>query len=173
MMNIDEIMEQMTTEEKVMLMQAKNSWQLNGVERLGVPEVVLTDGPHGVRYVPEGSQSAHPATAMPAESILSASWDLQLVEEVGRLLGQECREIGVNILLGPGVNGKRSPLGGRNFEYFSEDPFLAGKLAAAYIRGVQSQGVGTSLKHYVCNDQETRRFSADVTVDERHFGKST
>ena len=169
MLNINEIIKEMTTEEKVYLLQAKNAWKLNGVDRLGVPEIVLTDGPHGVRFTPEGAVEAIPSTAVPAESILSSSWDTDLLYQLGEMLAQECHEIGVDILLGPGVNGKRSPLAGRNFEYFSEDPYLAGKLAAAIIRGIQDNGVGTSLKHFVCNDQETRRFSADSNMDERTF----
>ena len=157
----------MTLEEKVLLLQAKDDWSLNGVERLGVPSIVLTDGPSGVRLSNSDMTETKPSTTIPTESILSASWDMELLKEIGRMLAEECQEYGVSILLGPGVNAKRSPLGGRNFEYYSEDPFLSGKMAAALIQGVQSGGVGTSLKHFVANDQETRRFTADITVDER------
>lgn len=166
-MDIYEILAQLTLEEKVYLLQAKDGWSLNGVDRLGIPNVSLTDGPSGVRLAINEKMDTLPATALPTESCLSASWDEALVEELGRLMAEECQEYGVGILLGPGVNAKRSPLAGRNFEYYSEDPFLSGKLAAAMIRGVQSLGVGTSLKHYVANDQETRRFTSDATVEER------
>lgn len=161
------ILKNMSLEEKVMLLQAKDDWSLNGVERLGVPSVVLTDGPSGVRLSNNDMTKTKPSTAIPTESILSSSWDTELIEKIGEMLAEECQEYGVSILLGPGVNAKRSPLGGRNFEYYSEDPYLSGKLAAAMITGVQKGGVGTSLKHFVANDQETRRFTADVTVDER------
>lgn len=157
------IVEKMSLEEKVFLLQAKDDWSLNGVERLGVPSVTLTDGPSGVRMM----DAAQFATAIPTESILSASWGIGLLRDIGEMLAEECHEYHVGILLGPGVNAKRSPLGGRNFEYYSEDPYLSGKLAVAMINGVQSLGVGTSLKHYVANDQETRRFTADITVDDR------
>lgn len=163
-MDIQSILKNMTLEEKVSLLQAKDDWHLNDMERLGVPSVTLTDGPSGVRMT---NDETLPATAIPTESILSASWDTELVSAVGSMMAEECQEYGVGILLGPGANAKRSPLAGRNFEYYSEDPYLTGKLAAAMINGVQSGGVGTSLKHYVANDQETRRFTADVTVDER------
>ncbi len=165
--DVEEVMQQMTMEEKVYLLQAKDDWHLNGVERLGVPSVMLTDGPNGVRIMVTPNEEPVLTTSMPVESLLSSSWDTELEEKVGESMGRECRRFGVNILLGPGANAKRSPLGGRNFEYFSEDPYLSGKMAAAMIRGVQSQGVGTSLKHYVANDQETRRFSMNANVDER------
>lgn len=166
-MDVYDILAQLTLEEKVYLLQAKDGWSLNGVDRLSIPNVSLTDGPSGVRLAINEKMDTLPATALPTESCLSASWDEALVEEMGRLMAEECQEYGVGILLGPGVNAKRSPLAGRNFEYYSEDPFLSGKLAAAMIRGVQSLGVGTSLKHYVANDQETRRFTSDASVDER------
>lgn len=165
-MEKEKILESMSLEEKVFLLQAKDDWSLNGVERFGVPSVVLTDGPSGVR-LSDSDFVTLPATAIPTESILSASWDEELITEIGRMMAEECQQYGVGILLGPGVNAKRSPLGGRNFEYYSEDPYLSGKLATAMINGVQSMGVGTSLKHFVANDQETRRFTMDATVDER------
>lgn len=166
-MDKHEIINSMTLEEKVLLLQAKDDWTLNGVTRLGVPEITLTDGPNGVRMTVDNMTRTLPATAIPTESILSASWDTDLLEEIGRMLAEECQQYDIGILLGPGVNAKRSPLGGRNFEYYSEDPYLSGKLAAAMIKGVQSMGIGTSLKHYVANDQETRRFTMNATVDER------
>lgn len=166
-MDKQEILNHMTLEEKVLLLQAKDDWTLNGVSRLGVPEITLTDGPNGVRMTVDNMTRTLPSTAIPTESILSASWDTDLLEEIGRMLGEECQQYNIGILLGPGVNAKRSPLAGRNFEYYSEDPYLSGKLAAAMIKGVQSMGIGTSLKHYAANDQETRRFTMNVDVDER------
>lgn len=166
-MNTQEILKQLTIEEKILLMQAKDMWSLNGVERLGIPSVVLTDGPNGVRMMMPNGQGTEPSTAIPTESILSASWDTELIYQIGKMLAEECHHYGIGILLGPGVNAKRSPLAGRNFEYYSEDPYLSGKLAAAFIDGVQNEGIGTSLKHYVANDQETRRFTMDADVDER------
>lgn len=138
----------------------------------GVRSLVLTDGPHGVRR--QDGESDHlgindslPATCFPTSSALASSWDPELVEEVGAALGAEARSLGVDVLLGPGVNIKRSPLGGRNFEYLSEDPRLAGELGAAWVRGVQSTGVGASLKHFAVNNQETDRMRVDAQVDER------
>ncbi len=132
---------------------------------------MLTDGPHGVRkqaataagYSPESV----PATCFPTASALAATWDVELLEEVGVALGTEARTEGVSVLLGPGANIKRSALCGRNFEYFSEDPFLSSRMAAAWIRGIQSTGVGASLKHFAVNNQEFRRYSVDAVVDAR------
>ncbi len=166
-MNKQQVLDNMSLEEKVLMLQAKDDWTLNGIPDLGIPDVTLTDGPSGVRMTINNMTETLPATTIPTESTLSASWDMKLITELGRAVAKECRNYNVGILLGPGVNAKRSPLGGRNFEYYSEDPFLSGKLAAAMIRGVQSEGVGTSLKHFVANDQETRRFTMNVTVDER------
>lgn len=166
-MDVEKILRLLTVEEKATLMQAKDNWSLNGIERLGIPSVILTDGPNGVRLMEEDGRGTKPSTAIPTESILSSSWDEDLIEKLGEMMAEECQYYNIGILLGPGVNAKRSPLGGRNFEYYSEDPYLSGKLAAALIRGVQKNGVGTSLKHYVANDQETRRFTMDANVDER------
>jgi beta-glucosidase len=166
-MDINDILNKMTIEEKVFLLQAKDDWTLNGVSRLGIPEITLTDGPSGVRMSVDNMSRTLEATAVPTESTLSASWDVSLLYELGEMMGEECHNYGVHILLGPGMNAKRSPLAGRNFEYFSEDPFLSGCLATAIVQGVQSQGVGTSAKHFVANDQETRRFTMNVNVDER------
>lgn len=166
-MDKEKILQEMTLEEKVYLLQAKDNWRLNGVARFGMPEIYVTDGPNGLRAANSDLSEGYPATAIPVESILSSSWDVELVEQLGEMMAEECHKYNVGILLGPGVNAKRSPLAGRNFEYYSEDPYLSGKLAAALIRGVQSKGIGTSLKHYVANDQETRRFTSNATVDER------
>ena len=146
------------------------SWTTTPVERLGIPEMTVSDGPHGVRRQPDvhevGAKSL-PATAFPTYSCLAATWDVDLTRAMGEALAEECIALNVDVLLGPGVNMKRSPLNGRNFEYFSEDPYLAGEMAAAIINGVQSRGVGTSLKHFAVNNQEFQRFSISAEVDER------
>ena len=169
--NIDALIARMTLEEKVLLTSGRDPWSTQPIDRLDIPYIWVADGPHGLRRAPTtdtwGYGDQLPATCFPTASALSATWDTDLVREVGAALGTESTALGVNILLGPGVNIKRSPLGGRNFEYFSEDPYLAGKLAAAYIDGVQAQGVGTSLKHYVANNLETARMWANSDVDDR------
>jgi beta-glucosidase len=169
--NIERLLARMTLEEKVMLTSGRDAWSTQPIPRLGIPYIWMADGPHGLRRAPStdtwGYGDQLPATCFPTASALSATWDVALLREVGAALGREASALGVNLLLGPGVNIKRSPLGGRNFEYFSEDPYLAGKLGAAYIEGVQSQGVGTSLKHYVANNVETARMWANSDVDER------
>lgn len=165
-----EIVAEMTLEEKVKLLSGADIWQTKAVERLGVPSIWMADGPHGLRRAPAGDNwgfPSQPATCFPTASALAASWDTALLYEVGQAIGREAQAQDVQIVLGPGVNLKRSPLGGRNFEYFSEDPLLTGQLAAAYINGVQSEGVGTSLKHFAANNQETQRFVVDARVDER------
>ncbi len=169
---IEEIMAELSLEDKASLCSGQGSWNTKAIKKTGIPELLMTDGPHGVRKVREdidepGIKDSYKATCYPTASGLAASWNTELVNEVGFALGQEAKEMDVNILLGPGANIKRSPLGGRNFEYFSEDPYLSGKLAAAYIKGVQSQGVGTSLKHFVANNQEFRRMSINAEIPER------
>ena len=170
MPDIQTILDQMTLDEKAALCTGASMWTTVPVERLGVPAIKMTDGPHGVRCVPDvtavGARSL-PATCFPTASCLAATWDVTLVQQVGAALGEEAAALGVDVLLGPGANMKRDPRCGRNFEYFSEDPFLAGALAASFIQGVQSQGVGTSLKHFAANNQETERFRIDAVVDER------
>ena len=141
-----------------------------GVPRLGVPAILLVDGPHGLRRQRRTKRyeaSSVPATCFPTASALAVTWDLALIEEVGVALGEEARAEGVSVLLGPAANIKRTPLCGRNFEYFSEDPYVSSRLAAAWIRGVQSTGVGASLKHFAANNIEARRYSVDSLVDER------
>jgi beta-glucosidase len=169
----DGLVAQMSLEEKAALCSGFDTMSTKPNERLGIPAICLTDGPHGVRRPPPGARPGGdfgknlPATCFPTASALAATWNVDLIGEVGVALGQECQALDVQILLGPGVNMKRSPLGGRNFEYYSEDPVLAGRLAAAWIRGVQSQGVGTSLKHFAANNQESERMLSDSIVDER------
>ena len=159
---------QMTLEEKASLTSGRDFWSTQPIERLGIRSIFMTDGPHGLRKATSSNfADSVPATCFPTASALASTWNVDLVREVGAALGTECQANGVQILLGPGVNMKRSPLGGRNFEYFSEDPLLAGRLAAAFIQGVQSQGVGTSLKHFAANNQEFERMSNDSIVDER------
>lgn len=149
-----------------------NYWHTKTVERLGVPSICVSDGPHGLRkHLPGGEEAglpgSVPATCFPTASATACSWDIGLMHEIGEALAEESLQEDVSVLLGPGVNIKRSPLCGRNFEYISEDPYLSGEMAAALIRGVQSRGVGTSLKHFAVNSQETRRLTIDAVVDER------
>ncbi|HEY8686740.1 MAG TPA: glycoside hydrolase family 3 protein, partial [Chloroflexota bacterium] len=168
---IEELLDQLTVEEKVSLTVGRDVWTTQAIERLGIPSIWLSDGPSGLRRAVTSSDfglgDSLAATCFPTESALAASWDLDLLREVGEAMGTECQAQGVQILLAPGVNLKRSPLGGRNFEYYSEDPVLSGELAAAFMTGVQSQGVGACLKHLVANEQETGRMYADSVVDAR------
>lgn len=168
--DVDVLIQKMTLAEKAALCTGASAWTTTPIERLDIPELLMTDGPHGVRRVPDvnsmGAPSL-PATCFPTASALAASWDVALLREMGQALAVEAQAQGVGLLLGPGINMKRSPLCGRNFEYFAEDPLLAGELAAALISGIQSQGVGTSLKHFAANNQETRRFTVNADVDER------
>jgi beta-glucosidase len=168
---IHELMSKMTLEEKIALTIGKDFWSTNGVERLGIAPIALNDGPHGVRKPAASTEigigSSFAATCFPTANTLACSWDTALVEEVGEALGEECLALDVQVLLGPGVNIKRTPLGGRCFEYYSEDPVLAGELGCAFVNGVQSRGIGTSLKHYACNNQEFERMSIDVEIDQR------
>lgn len=167
---IGEIVSKMTLEEKANLCVGASSWTTTSVERLGVPELIMSDGPHGVRKVKDPDsmvQESMPATCFPTASCTASTWDVELLHKMGEALAEECIALNVDVLLGPGTNMKRSPLCGRNFEYFSEDPFLAGELAASYIKGVQSKGVGTSLKHFAANNQEYQRFTISSMVDER------
>ncbi|OAB33097.1 beta-glucosidase [Paenibacillus macquariensis] len=171
-LNVEQILSEMTLEEKAALVSGKDFWNLKGIERLGVPSIMVTDGPHGLRKQDGkgdhlGLNDSVPATAFPTASGLASTWDRDLIQQVGVALGEETQAEDVGVILGPGVNIKRSPLGGRNFEYFSEDPYLASEMATAHVKGVQSQGVGTSLKHFAVNNQEHRRMSTDAIVDER------
>ena len=168
---VDELVAKMTLEEKASLCSGRDDWSTKAIERLNIPWVWVADGPHGLRRAPATNKAGYgdqvPATCFPTASALAASWDLDLIYRVGQALGVECQANNVNVLLGPGVNIKRSVLAGRNFEFFSEDPILSGELGAAFINGVQSQGVGTSLKHYVANNVETMRMYANSDMDTR------
>ena len=172
MKNIKEIIKKMTLEEKAGLCSGLDFWHTKSIERLNIPSIKLSDGPHGLRCQDEsqdhlGINDSVAATCFPSGATLACSWDRDLVEKVGVALGEEAQKEGVHILLGPAVNIKRSPLCGRNFEYFSEDPYLSSEIAASHINGVQSQGVGTSIKHFAVNNQEHRRMVISAKVDER------
>ncbi|MDR6639508.1 glycoside hydrolase family 3 C-terminal domain-containing protein [Paenarthrobacter nitroguajacolicus] len=167
---VTKVVKDLRLEDKTALLSGRDFWSTAEVN--GVPSMVLTDGPHGVRRQAGeadnlGIHGSLPATCFPPGTALGSSWDQELAEEVGQALGREARHLGVNVLLGPAVNIKRSPLCGRNFEYFSEDPLISGVLGAAWVRGVQSQGVGTSVKHFAANNQETDRMRISSDVDER------
>ncbi|WP_243154185.1 glycoside hydrolase family 3 C-terminal domain-containing protein [Pseudoflavonifractor sp. 60] len=168
------IISKMTLEEKCYLFSGKDFWQTRSVERLGIPNMMLSDGPHGVRKQEGagdqlGLNGSVPATCFPTAATIANSWDPALGEEIGECLGEEAASQGVGVLLGPGLNIKRSPLCGRNFEYFSEDPYLAGKITAGYVRGIQKNGISACPKHFACNSQELRRMASDSILDERTF----
>ncbi len=168
------LVSKMTLEEKVSLCSGKNFWYLKTIDRHGLPEIMVTDGPHGLRKQETsandiGINTSVPSTCFPTASAAACSFDRQMLFEVGKAIAEECRQENVAALLGPGINIKRSPLYGRNFEYFSEDPLVSGELAAAFIDGVQSQDVGVSLKHFAANNQETRRMTIESVLDERTF----
>ncbi len=171
-MIIDETINSLTLEEKAAFLQGWSTWTSYEKKDSGIPVCFLSDGPHGLRKQAGtgdhlGLNASIPATCFPTAATMANSWDEALGEELGRALGREAAANGVNVLLGPGLNMKRSPLCGRNFEYFSEDPYLAGKMAAAYIRGIQENGVAACPKHFAVNSQELRRMAMDSVVDER------
>jgi len=175
-MNIEELIAKMTLEEKAGLCSGLNFWETKPVERLGVPSILMTDGPHGLRKVSHqlaggslqnGDKASVPATCFPPAALSACSFDRELLSELGQAIADEALSENISIVLGPGVNIKRSPLCGRNFEYFSEDPYLAGEMGSSFIKGCESKGIGTSLKHYTGNEQETRRWSSDSVIDER------
>lgn len=172
MENINGIMSQLTLEEKASLCTGADFWHTKDVGRLGLPRVMMCDGPHGLRKQEGegdhlGINKSIETVCYPTASALAASFDVTVLERLGEALGQECQAENVGMLLGPGLNMKRSPLCGRNFEYFSEDPYLAGKLAAAYIKSLQSKGIAACVKHFAANNQETNRMSGSSQVDER------
>ncbi len=171
-MDIEKILQQMTLEDRIALCSGENFWETKKYEKYGIPSLFMCDGPHGLRKQENvadmlGVNESRKATCFPAEVTTAGSWDPELLTAIGSAIGQEAREQGVGLVLGPGVNLKRNPLCGRNFEYFSEDPYLAGKLAAGFIRGAEAQGIGTSLKHFAANSQELSRFTSDSVLDER------
>ena len=162
----------MTLEDKIALCSGKNFWETKKYEQYGIPPLFMCDGPHGLRKQEHtadmlGVNESRKATCFPAEVTTAGSWDPELLAEIGAAIGEEAKEQSVGLVLGPGANLKRNPLCGRNFEYFSEDPYLAGKLAAGFIRGAQAQGIGTSLKHFAANSQELSRFTSDSVIDDR------
>ena len=169
---IKELISKMTLEEKASLCSGADNWHTKEIKRLNIPSVMMVDGPHGLRKQEGetdhlGLNESVKAVCFPAACATASSFDVDLMEQMGETLGAECQAENVSILLGPAVNIKRSPLCGRNFEYLSEDPYLAGRMASAYIRGVQSQGVGTSIKHFALNNQETLRMTISSEVSER------
>ena len=173
-MNIKELVSQMTLEEKAAMCSGNDFWHTEPVARLGIPRTMVSDGPHGLRKQPEecdgdhlGLNGAIEAVCFPAACATACSFDRDMMYDMGQTLGKECQAEKVSVLLGPAVNIKRSPLCGRNFEYLSEDPYVAGELSAAYINGVQSQNIGTSIKHFAANNQETARMSASSNANER------
>ena len=166
MHDIEALLSQMTLQEKVAMLAGTDDWYTVPVERLGIPSLKMTDGPNGARGA-GGFSAGMKAACFPAEISLASTWDTGLLERVGQALAQEAKMKGAQVLLAPTVNIQRSPLGGRNFECFSEDPYLSARLAVAYITGLQREGVGASLKHFVCNDEEFERFSISSEVRER------
>ena len=171
-MKYKDLIDQLTLEEKAALLGGKGEWDSRDIPRLGIPSMIMSDGPHGLRRQAGagdhlGLNASLPATCFPTAATMANSWDRDLGTEVGVALGEEAKAMGVNILLGPGMNIKRSPLCGRNFEYFSEDPYLAGRMAASYVKGIQSQGVFSCIKHFAVNSQEERRMAMNAVVDER------
>ncbi|HEX7619631.1 MAG TPA: glycoside hydrolase family 3 C-terminal domain-containing protein [Anaerolineales bacterium] len=170
MNNINDLIKKMTLEEKAALCTGASPWTTTPIERLGLPELTVSDGPHGVRRVADVNDfiaASLPATCFPTASCMASTWDVDLIHAMGQALAEECITLKVDVVLGPGANMKRTPLGGRNFEYYSEDPYLAGQMAASFIGGVQSKGVGTSLKHFAANNQEYQRLTISSEMDER------
>ena len=178
MQNTELLLKELTLEEKCALLSGAETFKTRGMPEHGIPQIWLSDGPHGLRK--QAGESDHlglnpsvPATCFPTASAVANSWDAALGEEIGAALGEEAAAQEVSVVLGPGLNMKRNPLCGRSFEYFSEDPYLAGKLAAGYIRGIQSKGVAACPKHFAVNSQETRRMAWIPSWTSAPCGKST
>ena len=169
----EEIIKKMTLEEKALMMSGKNMWQSQDFPQYGIPSMMMSDGPHGMRTQQPGKtdhlgiNESLPATCFPTAATVANTWNEALVEEMGKILAKEAISMGVHVVLGPGLNIKRSPLCGRNFEYYSEDPYHAGKMAASFIKGVQSYGIAACPKHFAANSQELRRMAMNSVVDER------
>ena len=173
-MDIEKILSQMSLKDKIAFCDGANFWETRAFEKYGIPSMFVCDGPNGLRKQDLrggtdmlGVNRSQPATCFPAAVTTASSWDPALLQTIGNAIGEEARNQGVGVVLGPGCNIKRNPLCGRNFEYYSEDPYLSGKLAAGFIRGVEGQGIGTSLKHFAANSQEEGRFTSDSVLDDR------
>lgn len=172
---LDNLISRLTLEEKAAICSGIGFWETTPISRVGIPSVMMTDGPHGVRRELEKTvfgnifQPSQSATCFTPAVTVASSWSREVAEEVGNAIGEECLDQGVSTILGPGINIKRNPLCGRNFEYFSEDPYLSGEMAIGYINGVQKNNIGTSLKHFAVNNQEYRRLVNSSEVDERAF----
>ena len=185
---IEEIISKMTLHEKVLLCTGKNSWRTRDYEKLGIPSILVSDGTSGVRFQigsdqpeemsfydslggsfdnEEAMSRTYRATCFPSGSAIASSWDTELIGEIGKKLAGECKELGINMLLGPGMNIHRHPLTARNFEYYSEDPVITGEMAAAIVSSVQHEGVGTCMKHFACHNSDSRRTRVNVHVSER------
>ena len=174
MIDIEKLIDELTLEEKACLLSGHKSWFTNKVSRVGIPSVILTDGPHGLRLrkaedTSTGLGNTELSTCFPAACTTGASWNKELLYKMGVAMGEECNYYGVSLILGPAVNIKRNPLCGRNFEYFSEDPLITGALGASLTRGIEDMGVGTSVKHFACNNNEANRYFGDSVVDERAY----
>ena len=169
---VQDILSKMTLEDKISLCNGADFWHSKAMAQYGIPAVTMSDGPHGVRCQKNGADmlgvnESEPATCFPTAVTSGATWDAALLKAEGQAIGEEGLSYGVDVVLGPGVNIKRNPLCGRNFEYFSEDPYIAGAMGAAWVQGAQSTGAGTSLKHFAANNQEYKRFNGNSQVDER------
>ena len=171
-MKAEDILKKLTLKEKISLCSGADLWHTQDLSQYGLPAMMMCDGPHGLRCQLKatdmlGINISAPATCFPTAALTACSWDEELIGLIGNAIAQEAKAMGVGVVLGPGANIKRDPLCGRNFEYFSEDPHLSGKLAAAFIRGAQETGVGTSLKHFALNNQEYKRFNGNSQADSR------
>ena len=171
---MNKIIKEMTLEDKIALCSGKDFWQTKSFEKYGIPSIFMSDGPHGLRKQDVGKgtdmlgvNKSFPATCFPSEVTTASSFDTELLEEIGSAIGKEAKQLNVALTLGPGANIKRNPLCGRNFEYFSEDPYVSGKLAASFIKGIEKEGIGSSLKHFACNSQEFDRFTSNSVLSDR------
>src|SRR5688572_18162343 len=165
MSRIDDLLSQLTLDEKISMLAASDLWFSTPVPRLNIPYIHVADGPNGVRG--KWSRMSPTSAATPVGTALGATWNPGIVEKIGNVLADECKAKNANVLLAPTVNIHRTPIAGRNFECFSEDPYLSGMLASAYIKGLQDKGVGACIKHFVGNDQEFERHSMSSEIDER------